>query len=146
LTPYAPLEPQPGLALVAALLPSYWTENQMAKATQSKKVPAATAQKTKASPRVELKKAPAVAAAKKTTTASPRKVGAQPVGKIAAITALLRRPKGASIDDLMKATGWQAHSVRGAVSASIKKKLGLKVVSEKTGTVRLYRIVDKAVG
>ena len=118
----------------------------MGKVTQSKKAPVATAQQTKASPRVELKKASAPAVAKKTAPANPRKNGAQPTGKIATIAALLRRPKGASIEDLMKATGWQAHSVRGAMSASIKKKLGLKVVSEKTGKVRLYRIADKVAG
>jgi hypothetical protein len=41
---------------------------------------------------------------------------------------------------LAKATGWQVHSVRGAISGTLKKKLGLAVASEKTGTIRLYRI------
>jgi len=45
---------------------------------------------------------------------------------------------------LTKATAWQAHSVRGAISGTIRKKQGLNVVSEKSGDVRLYRIVDKA--
>lgn len=53
---------------------------------------------------------------------------------------MLREPKGKSIDDLMKATGWQAHSVRGAISGAIKKKLGLTVTSEKADGVRVYRI------
>lgn len=53
---------------------------------------------------------------------------------------MLERPKGATITDLMKATDWQAHSVRGAISGAIKKKLQLAVVSEKTGSVRTYRI------
>ena len=60
--------------------------------------------------------------------------------KLAAVVAMLREPKGKSIDDLMKATGWQAHSVRGAISGSIKKKLGLTVASEKADGVRVYRI------
>jgi hypothetical protein len=60
--------------------------------------------------------------------------------KIVAMTAMLRRPKGASIADLCKATGWQAHSVRGAMSAVIKKKLGLKLTSEKIDDVRFYRV------
>lgn len=46
----------------------------------------------------------------------------------------------------MQATGWQAHSVRGAMSGSIGKKLGLNVISEKSGTVRLYRIIDQPAG
>ena len=60
--------------------------------------------------------------------------------KLAAVVAMLREPKGKSIDDLMKATGWQAHSVRGAISGAIKKKLGFTVTSEKADGVRVYRI------
>jgi hypothetical protein len=63
-------------------------------------------------------------------------------GKIANVIAMLRRPKGASITDLCKATGWQAHSVRGALSGTIKKKLGFKVTSEKSDGVRVYRIAN----
>lgn len=53
----------------------------------------------------------------------------------------LRTPKGASIEMLSAETGWQAHSVRGFLSAVVKKKLALKLVSEsgKDG-VRRYRI------
>ncbi len=43
------------------------------------------------------------------------------------------------------ATGWQAHSVRGAMSGALKKKLGLIIASEKTEAGRVYRIEgDKA--
>lgn len=65
------------------------------------------------------------------------------VGKLAAMMAILRRPKGASIKQLMAATGWQAHSVRGAISGVIKKKRGLTVTSSSTdsGQARVYRIV-----
>lgn len=54
---------------------------------------------------------------------------------------LLQRPNGATVVELTKATGWQAHSVRGAISGIVKKKLGLNVsteVVEKRG--RIYRI------
>lgn len=60
--------------------------------------------------------------------------------KMSKLIALLRAPSGATIETMMKATGWQAHSVRGALSGAIGKKLGLKVVSEKVGDVRVYRI------
>ena len=57
----------------------------------------------------------------------------------------LRSAKGVTIDALMEATGWQAHSVRGFLSAVVKKKLGLALVSEtgKDGT-RRYRLDDAA--
>ena len=57
----------------------------------------------------------------------------------------LRTAKGVTIDALIEATGWQAHSVRGFLSAVVKKKLGLALVSEtgKDGT-RRYRLDDAA--
>jgi len=49
--------------------------------------------------------------------------------KTAKIKALLERPKGATLDEIMKATGWQAHSVRGFISAVLGKRMGLDVQS-----------------
>jgi hypothetical protein len=56
------------------------------------------------------------------------------------VIALLRRPEGATIEALMAATGWQRHTVRGAIAGALKKKLGLAVLSEKSEAGRLYRI------
>lgn len=54
---------------------------------------------------------------------------------------LLHRKEGATISDIAKATGWQDHSVRGVISGSLKKKLGLAVQSTKVeGRGRVYRI------
>ncbi len=64
-------------------------------------------------------------------------------GKIPALLVLLRRPEGAGLAEMMEATGWQAHSVRGAMSGAIAKKLGLKVTSEKTAEGRIYRVADE---
>jgi len=53
----------------------------------------------------------------------------------------MQRRDGATIDELVKLTGWQAHSVRGAISGTLKKKLGLAVTSEKIeGRGRVYSV------
>ena len=62
--------------------------------------------------------------------------------KSAAVIAMLARPEGATIEALMNATGWQAHSVRGFLAGTLKKKLGKAVASEKTEAGRVYRIVE----
>ena len=63
--------------------------------------------------------------------------------KLDALITALRRPDGATISDLMEATGWQAHSVRGGISGSLKKKLKLGVTSDVVeGRGRVYRIAE----
>lgn len=54
------------------------------------------------------------------------------------------RTEGATSIQMMEATGWQAHSVRGAVAGQIRKTLGLPVVTEKTDAGTVYRIVEAA--
>jgi hypothetical protein len=53
--------------------------------------------------------------------------------KSAQVIALLEKSKGATLAELMKATGWQAHSVRGFLSGTVRKKMGLKIESIKRG-------------
>ncbi len=62
--------------------------------------------------------------------------------KQALLIDLLKRKTGAAIDEIVEATGWQPHSVRGAISGALKKKLGLTVTSDNVeGRGRVYRIV-----
>jgi hypothetical protein len=62
--------------------------------------------------------------------------------KQAQVVAMLRHPKGATIEALAKATGWQRHSVRGLIAGALKKRLGLKVKTPHSGAgQRVYRIV-----
>lgn len=56
------------------------------------------------------------------------------------IIALLKRADGCTMEDLTTATGWQPHSIRGLISGTLRKKLGLTVESAKSGNCRVYRI------
>jgi hypothetical protein len=70
------------------------------------------------------------------TPRAPRKDSKQ-----AQLIAMLRRAKGASIDEIVEALEWQPHTVRGAIAGALKKKLGLHVTSEKDDKRgRIYRI------
>lgn len=54
---------------------------------------------------------------------------------------LLRRSKGATIAEIVEATAWQSHTVRGAMAGALKKKLGLTIISQKDDVRgRVYRI------
>ena len=82
--------------------------------------------------------APAQAPAARKTTRSekPRKAATQPKGaregsKTAIVLGLLKREGGVTSNELMAATGWQPHSVRGFLSGTVGKKMGLKVASAK---------------
>ena len=61
--------------------------------------------------------------------------------KQAQVIAMLKRPEGATIDQICKATQWQAHTVRGTFAGAFKKKLGLEITSTKeVGGQRIYRV------
>jgi Protein of unknown function (DUF3489) len=99
--------------------------------------------KRSAGPRRKAGKAKSASAPKSTaknaSSAAPRAGSKQ-----ALLVGLLRRKEGATIGEAVKATGWQPHSVRGAISGTLKKKLGLAVTSEKVeDRGRVYRVAAK---
>ena len=56
------------------------------------------------------------------------------------VIAMLRRPEGATVDEVATAMGWQRHTVRGLFSGTLKKKLGLTLASAQEERGRVYRI------
>ena len=110
------------------------------------KKPRAAAQKAHVAPSKARSGNKATPAKKATKTAksakSPKKAnGARQGSKTAKVLDLLRRSGGATGKELMKATGWQAHSVRGFLSGALGKKMGLTVTSTKAeGEERRYSV------
>ena len=60
------------------------------------------------------------------------------------VIAMLRRPEGATVDEVASAMGWQRHTVRGLFSGTLKKKLGLTLASAEEERGRVYRIASTA--
>jgi hypothetical protein len=88
-----------------------------------------------------------VAPIKKISSAPAR--GDQPVkhragSKQARVIEMLMRPEGVTIDDIMTATDWQQHSVRGFFAGIIRKKLKLTLTSEAAEAGRIYKITGNA--
>lgn len=85
---------------------------------------------------------------RKIAVASPKKqskAGMREGTKLSLLVGLLKRKGGATIEEAANATGWQHHSVRGAISGALKKKLGLAVTSAPVaGRGRVYRIAAQA--
>ena len=67
---------------------------------------------------------------------------ADPGSKQSRVIAMLHSPAGATIAAMMKATGWQQHSVRGFLAGVVRKRLKLKLGSKKVDGIRVYHIAD----
>ena len=83
-----------------------------------------------------------VAAAKPVQSAprKPKRPNSEAGSKQDSVIAMLKSPAGATIDAMMKATGWQQHSVRGFLAGVVRKRLKLKLGSMKVDGERIYRI------
>ena len=91
--------------------------------------------------KLELVSGPKDAAETPADPATPKPIAIRTGTKQAAIIALLQRPEGASITEIVEATGWAAHSARGMISGGLKKKLGLEVAtSADAQRGRIYHI------
>lgn len=105
---------------------------------------AAPALKGKAKPAKATRTPKAAKTAKPATKKAPKPAGSGPreTSKTAQLIEMLRRPKGATLEEVMARFGWQIHTTRAIMSAggSLTKKHGLTVISEKVGDSRTYRI------
>ena len=70
----------------------------------------------------------------------PRPHKTDPGSKQSRIIAMLQSPAGATIAAMMKATGWQQHSVRGFLAGVVRKRLKLELGSKKVDGIRVYQI------
>jgi hypothetical protein len=87
------------------------------------------------------KNAAAKARSAATRTVQPKAQAGKAKSKLGQLETMLRRPDGATVEQISKALHWQTHSVRGAMSGTLKKKQGLVITSEKTQDGRrIYRI------
>ena len=112
------------------------------KAAPAREVGTGRAARSKAARKAKGRKPVPSAAEGKAAKDSPKETKEARAGsKKAAILELLRQPGGATLKDLLAATGWQAHSVLGFISGAIVRKMGLKVESSKNPDGgRAYRI------
>jgi hypothetical protein len=98
--------------------------------------------KTKSSPRRKPAKQRA-SKLRKRSSATAASVSRRTATKHDRVLALLRSKGGTTIAAIVRATGWQPHSVRGFLASVVKRKLGLDLASEKTNSGRVYRIVGE---
>ena len=80
------------------------------------------------------------------TGSDPKTKKVNPGSKQSRLIAMLQSPTGASIAAMMKATGWQQHSVRGLLAGVVRKKLMLKLGSKILDGNRIYQIASKGSG
>jgi len=106
-----------------ALAPAAEAPKTTPKAASAKRARTGAPKKAKAGKKAK----PAEKAPKSATKAK----GARDGSKASKVLDLLKRPDGASAKELMKATGWQPHSIRGFLSGTVSKKMGLAVISTK---------------
>lgn len=86
----------------------------------------------------KLTKATRKPAASKSTTKAAVQPASKPPTRLDQLEGLLTRPDGASIAEMCQATGWQSHSVRGAMAGALKKR-GLTISSDKIDGIRRYQ-------
>jgi hypothetical protein len=110
-----------------------------AKEPKPPKKPRAGAQRAHAAPK-KAKSSKKASPAKKAAKGAKNATSARDGSKTAAILELLRRPGGATAKELLQETGWQPHSLRGFLSGTVGKKLGLTVTSTKGEDGRSYSV------
>ena len=109
--------------------------NTMTESEENSSAPEVPQPRTKRTPAKKTKPAKKASRAKKTVGTK-----ADRSNKKAEMIAQMKRTKSATFAEIMKATGWQPHTVRGVFSGALKKKLGLAVAAAKEERGRVYRI------
>jgi len=110
-------------AMELALAPAAEAPKATQKATAAKRARTVAPKKAKASTKAK--------AAKKAPKGAKKATGTRDGSKAGKVLDLLKRPGGVTSKELMKATGWQPHSMRGFLSGTVGKKMGLAIISTK---------------
>jgi hypothetical protein len=144
--PFDELKPVKKFTDRKAAVARIWKAIQRLDAAPAQQAAPVAPKKAKATKRATAKGAAPKAAKKPKAAKQATAKGAAPEAregsKKAQVLELLRRPEGATLADIMAATGWQKHSVRGFISGALGKKMGLTVDSIRSNEgVRSYRIV-----
>jgi Protein of unknown function (DUF3489) len=93
-------------------------------------------------------KSKSIASAKpsRRTVGSAKSEKANPDSKQSRVIAMLQSPAGSTLAAMMKATGWQQHSVRGFLAGVVRKRLKLKLESKEVASTRVYKITSAGAG
>jgi hypothetical protein len=128
------------LAAAAGLLDGRISAEAFRASLQEAEQPAEEPAEPEAEAPVELESEAEIAPAE-ATNAEPKAPKLRTGTKQALMIEMLRRPEGATVEQIAEATAWRNHSVRGAMAGGLKKKIGLTITSEKSETgARIYRL------
>jgi hypothetical protein len=117
------------------------------KASPKSKKPASTGAQAKTLAASKPRRVAANPTSTELTVAAPEQLASPPPSsKQSQVITLLLGDGGASMPQLMTLTGWQSHTVRGMLSGSLRKRLGLNVRCQREDGTRVYRIVPEASG
>jgi Protein of unknown function (DUF3489) len=116
------------------------SQSRLEKSARKSGQPAKRLARVRTPSKVKSKSSPALKPKSASSGSAPSKAIEAGSSKQSSVLAMLRKPGGATISEIMKVTGWQQHSVRGFFAGTVRKRLGLNLTSNKSSGERSYQI------